>query len=180
MIQESVKVIADNVKFLQDEFQLPFLVENPSFYSTIIEADMTEVEFINAILDQADCGMLLDVNNIYVNATNHKKYQATEFLDALNLDRVVQVHIAGHLKGYRSHTGHNIEILDTHGEKIIDEVYEILRQLLLRTEVNAILLERDSNFPALSELIEELKQIQEIYQDPNSQTSVKMTEEILA
>ncbi|MDD9899208.1 MAG: DUF692 domain-containing protein [Candidatus Melainabacteria bacterium] len=160
MIQESVDIIADNVKFLQDEFQLPFLVENPSFYSTIIDAEMSEAQFINSILEQADCGMLLDVNNIYVNATNHGNYQPVEFLDSLMLERVVQVHIAGHLNGYHSHTGHKIEILDTHGEGIIDEVYEILRQLLARTEVNAILLERDSNFPELKELVEELKQIQ--------------------
>lgn len=159
MIQESVDVIANNVKFLQDEFQIPCLIENPSYYSTIIEPEMTELEFTNAILQQADCGMLLDVNNVYVNSVNHANYKPIEFLEGLDLDRVVQVHIAGHLKGYRSHSGHSIEILDTHGEGIIDEVYEILAQLFARTEVNAILLERDSNFPALSELIEELKVI---------------------
>jgi uncharacterized protein (UPF0276 family) len=103
--------------------------------------------------------MLLDVNNIYVNATNHDCYDPIAFLDELDLERVVQVHIAGHLDGYESRTGHSIKILDTHGDTIKQEVYKILEELLKRTEVNAILLERDSNFPNFPELVEELKAI---------------------
>lgn len=166
--QETVNVVSDNVKFLQDTMQIPFLIENPSFYSTIIEPEMTEAQFINSILEQADCGLLLDVNNIYVNATNHNCYSPVEFLEQLKLDRVVQVHIAGHLQGYRSHTGHSIEILDTHGQAISQEVYTILEELLARTPVNAILLERDSNFPALSELVEELKTIKNVIARSNA------------
>jgi uncharacterized protein (UPF0276 family) len=157
--QETVNIVSDNVKFLQDEFQLPFLVENPSFYTTLIEPEMREAEFINSIMAKADCGMLLDVNNIYVNATNHDCYDPIAFLDELDLERVVQVHIAGHLDGYESRTGHSIKILDTHGDTIKQEVYKILEELLKRTEVNAILLERDSNFPKFPELVEELKTI---------------------
>jgi uncharacterized protein len=160
--QETVNVVSDNVKFLQDEFQLPFLVENPSFYSTLIEPEMSEAEFINAIVKKADCGILLDVNNIYVNATNHDFYNPIAFLDELDLDRVVQVHIAGHLEGYESRTGKQIKILDTHGDTIKQEVYSILDELLKRTSVNAILLERDSNFPNFTELVEELKEIRRI------------------
>ena len=160
--QETVNVVSDNIKFLQDEFQLPFLVENPSFYSTLIEPEMSEAEFINAIVKKADCGILLDVNNIYVNATNHNSYKPIEFLDALDLDRVVQVHIAGHLEGYESRSGQTIKILDTHGEGIKKEVYSILEELLKHTSVNAILLERDSNFPKFEELVEELKEIKKL------------------
>ncbi len=159
---EAINIVSDNVKFLQDEFQLPFLIENPSFYTTLIEPEMSEAEFINAIVNKADCGILLDVNNIYVNATNHNCYDPIEFLDALDLDRVVQVHIAGHLDGYESRIGKRIEILDTHGETIKAEVYKILEELLKRTKVNAILLERDSNFPEFENLIEELKTIKGI------------------
>ncbi len=157
--RETVNIVSDNVKFLQDEFQLPFLVENPSFYSTLIEPEMSEAEFINAITKKADCGILLDVNNIYVNATNHGFYNPVQFLDELDLDRVVQVHIAGHLEDYESRSGKKLKILDTHGEGIKQEVYSILEELLKRTTVNAILLERDSNFPEFHELVEELKAI---------------------
>ena len=160
--QETVNIVCDNINFLQDEFQLPFLIENPSFYTTLIEPEMKEAEFINAILTKADCGMLLDVNNIYVNATNHEYYDPIEFLNELDLDRVVQVHIAGHLDGYESRTGQTIKILDTHGDTIKQEVYKILEELLKRTKVNAILLERDSNFPIFPELVEELKEIRRI------------------
>lgn len=160
--QETVNIVSDNIRFLQDEFQLPFLVENPSFYSTLIEPEMSEAEFINAVTAKADCGILLDVNNIYVNATNHNFYDPIAFLDELDLERVVQVHIAGHLDGFESRSGQKIKILDTHGDLIKSEVYNILEALLKRTTVNAILLERDSNFPDFCELVEELKVIKGI------------------
>jgi uncharacterized protein len=161
--EETVVVISDNVKFLQDEFQLPFLIENPSYYSTLLKPELREAEFINKILSRADCGLLLDVNNIYVNSINHNFYQAEEFLDSLDLNRVVQVHIAGHHEGFRAEeTGKFLPVLDTHGNSIRQEVYDILDKLLLRTEVNAILLERDSNFPDFNDLIDELKSIQSI------------------
>lgn len=160
--QEVVSVVADNVKWLQDEFQLPFLIENPSYYSTITEPEMSEADFFNKILEQADCGMLLDVNNIYVNATNHK-YDAHEFLKSIDLDRVVQVHIAGHDSDYTTPSGEFLKILDTHGNPIIPEVYTLLDELLSMTSINAILLERDGNFPEdFSDLLEELKQIRMI------------------
>lgn len=160
--RETVNIVSDNIKFLQDEFQLPFLIENPSFYSSLIKPEMCEAEFINAILEKADCGMLLDVNNIYVNAANHKAYKPVEFLEQLNLERVVQVHIAGHREGFTSRKGKTIAILDTHGHSIRGEVYNILAELLKRTKVNAILLERDSNLDSFEDLIDELKEIRKI------------------
>lgn len=166
--KEAVAVVCDHIKFLQDEFQLPFLVENPSFYTSLIKPEMSEAEFINSIVNKADCGILLDVNNIYVNAINHQAYKPLEFLDQLDLSKVVQVHIAGHLEGFKSRKGKAIAILDTHGESIKDDVYKILQELLKRTEVNAILLERDSNFPDFVELIDELTRIRKIMDDSMS------------
>ncbi len=165
--RQAARVITDNIKWLQDYFQLPFLIENPSYYTKLIEPEMSEAEFINLVLAEADCGMLLDVNNVYVNSVNHN-YDARKFISELDLERVVQVHIAGHLEGYRSSlTGQSIAILDTHGEGIKTEVYDLLRYLLERSTVNAILLERDSNFPDFSELVEELKIIREIMASNN-------------
>jgi len=160
LTQETVNVVSDNVKYLQDRFQLPFLIENPSYYSTITEPELTELEFVNSILERADCGMLLDVNNIYVNSTNHGAYTPSEYLDGLNLDRVIQVHIAGHHEDYTAWlTGKKLQVLDTHGAEIKTEVYEILENLLKKTEIKAILLERDSNLPEFSELVKELEYI---------------------
>lgn len=158
--KEAVKICADNIKFLQDEFQLPFLIENPSYYSKIIEPEMNEAEFMNSIMHAADCGMLLDVNNVYVNSVNHE-YDYHKYMEELELERVAQVHIAGHLEGYQGKLSSKfLKILDTHGETIIDEVYKILDLLLSKTEINAILLERDSNFPGdFNDLIIELRKI---------------------
>ncbi len=165
--RQAARVITDNIKWLQDYFQLPFLIENPSYYTKLIEPEMSEAEFINLVLTEADCGMLLDVNNVYVNSVNHN-YDARKFILELDLERVVQVHIAGHLEGYQSSlTGQEIAILDTHGEGIKTEVYDLLLLLLEHTDVNAILLERDSNFPDFSELVDELKIIRGVMDSNN-------------
>ncbi len=160
--KEAVNVISDNVKFLQDEFQIPFLIENPSYYSTLVKPEMSEAEFINAILEQADCGLLLDVNNIYVNSIN-QNYDPLKFLKEIDLKRTVQIHIAGHRENYQAFLSTKLlKILDTHGEAIPEQVFKILEQVLEETEVKAILLERDSNFPEFAELTKELSQIKEL------------------
>lgn len=161
--KDAIETLVTNIKFLQDEFQIPFLIENPSFYSKLVKPEMPEADFINQVLEKADCGMLLDVNNIYVNSINHGEYSPEEFLNDLDLERVVQVHIAGHLEGYESWlSGKSIKILDTHGDKIKEEVFLILKKLLEKTSVNAILLERDGNFPEFTDLLKELEAIDEI------------------
>ena len=164
-IKESVNTVVDNIKFLQDEFQLPFLIENPSYYSTLIKSEMTEVEFLNEILEKADCGLLLDINNVYVNAVNHN-YNAMEFLNSLDLSRTVQVHIAGHLEDYQAHLSkRHLKILDTHGEVIKEEVFALFKYLLEKTEVKAVLLERDSNFPEFSNIVSELVRVKEMMKE---------------
>ncbi len=160
--QEAIDVVADNVKYLQDEFQLPFLVENPSYYSNIILSEMKEYEFLNSIVNKADCGLLLDVNNIYVNSVNHE-YDAFNFLDNMDLDRVVQVHVAGHDADYKTPSGEFLKVLDTHGQKTLPVVMELLDRLLEKTEVNGILLERDGNYPEdFKEITDELKEIRAV------------------
>lgn len=162
-IQESVEQISDNVKFLQDSFQIPFLIENPSYYTTLIEPEMPEHEFINRILEQSNCGLLLDINNVYVNATNHN-YDPKEFLDELNLNRLVQVHIAGHHENYKAHLNDcELKVLDTHANKICQEVYGLFDYLLNKSSPKAVLLERDANFPdSFNEIVNELTDISNI------------------
>ena len=148
-----VKHVVGRIKKIQDYFQLPFLIENPSYYMTIDDA-MSEEDFISEIVEEADCGLLLDINNVYVNSKNHK-YDPIKFLENIPLERVVQVHIAGHLNLGKF-------IIDTHGESIIDEVYKLLNELLKRSTPKAILLERDFNFPKFSELLKEIAKIKKM------------------
>lgn len=159
--KEAVDVVADNIKFLEDYFQLPFLFENPSYYSQIIKPEMRESTFINSILKKAKCGLLLDVNNVFVNSVNHR-YLAKQFIDDLDLSKVVQIHMAGHKKGYRSRlTGHQIKILDTHGENMNSNVVDLFDYVIKKSRPKAVLLERDSNFEdeGFDGLIDELKKL---------------------
>ncbi len=160
---EMVTIVSDNINFLKDEFQLDFLIENPSYYSKYAVNHLSESEFINSILEKAQCGLLLDVNNIYVNSKNHDDYQAKDFIDELDLDKAVQVHIAGHLEDFSSWLSPTkLKVLDTHGEAIKDDVYQMLDYLLSKTEIKAILLERDSNFPDFKETKVELEKLNKI------------------
>ena len=116
---------------------------------------MTEIEFINAVLEEADCGLLLDVNNIYVNSINHR-YDAEEFLTALPADRVVYFHVAGHYV-----EAEDLRV-DTHGADVIDPVWQLLDQAYAHCGVVPTLLERDFNIPPLADLIDEMDIIIEL------------------
>lgn len=148
-----VKHVVSRIKKIQDIFGIPFLIENPSYY-VILDNEMSEADFISEIIEKSDCGLLLDINNVYVNSKNHK-YDAVKFLDSIPTDRTVQVHIAGHLNQGKI-------IIDTHGEPIIKEVYNLLKELLKRCKPKAILLERDFNFPRFSSLLNEINKIKHI------------------
>jgi len=154
--RSTVKHIVERVKRVQDFVGRPFLLENISFYMYLPDGDLTEGEFITEILEQADCGLLLDVNNVYVNAVNHG-FDASSFLDTLPLERVVQMHIAGHKKGKEL-------TIDTHGSPIIEPVYELLDAVLRKTSVCGVLLERDQNFPEFDEILSEISKIKTIAQ----------------
>ena len=147
------KHVSDRIKKIQDIFQLPFLIENPSYYM-VIEDEISEADFISQILEKSDCGLLLDINNVYVNSRNHK-YDPIKFLDDIPIERTVQVHIAGHFNRGKI-------IIDTHGEPIVKDVYNLFGALLQRCSPKAILLERDFNFPRFSELLTEIKKIRTV------------------
>lgn len=151
---EAVNHIAERARTVQEYTGRPFLLENISFYMQMPGSQMTETQFIREIVEKADCGLLLDVNNVYVNSINHK-FDAKEYIDQLPLERVVQMHVAGHKK-----IGNYI--IDTHGAAVIEPVFDLLDYVLQRTKVNAILLERDQNFPDFQELIAELNHIRSI------------------
>jgi hypothetical protein len=152
--REAIDHVVRRIKVVQNAIDRPFLIENISFYMDMPGGELTEAQFISEVLEKADCGLLLDVNNVYVNSIN-RGYDAKEFLNQLPLERTVQIHVAGHK--------HNGElIIDTHGEAIIEPVYELLADVLPKTGVKAILLERDQNFPEFQELVVELDRIRAI------------------
>jgi uncharacterized protein (UPF0276 family) len=130
-------------------------MENASYYTVAPGSEMTEIEFINAVTEEADCGLLLDVNNIFVNSVNHR-YDPIEFLKQLPAKRIRYGHIAGH------YNEADDLIVDTHGADIIDPVWHILDMAYQHFGVFPTLLERDFNIPAVPELLMEVKQIAEV------------------
>lgn len=152
--QDAVRHIAERIRKVQDFLGRQLVIENVSYY-TPVAAEMTELEFITAILEEADCKLLMDVNNVYVNAFNHK-YDPVEFLRGLPAERVAYMHMAGH-----EQVAPDL-IIDTHGSPIIDPVYRLFETALDHVPPVPVLLERDFNIPELPELQTELDQLQKL------------------
>jgi uncharacterized protein (UPF0276 family) len=150
---EAAAVCSDKIKFLQDTFQKPFLIENASAYLRFMHPDgLNEAQFMTHIVETADCGLLLDVNNVFVNSQNHQE-DALAFLSNIPLERVVELHIAGHLET------DNL-LIDTHGEPIRSEVFELLGWVYPRCpNLKGVLLERDTNLPPFDVLMAEFEQV---------------------
>jgi uncharacterized protein (UPF0276 family) len=153
---ETVELVTDKVRQLTRKLG-PFLLENITYYFALPSAEMTEAEFIAAVLEAADCGLLLDLNNLYVNSRNHG-YDPYAFLDRIPLHRVVEVHLAGGLR-------RGDLWVDTHGEAVPEEVWAYLAYVCARTDVPAVLLERDQNFGAFEDLAAELRRARSILAD---------------
>ncbi|MCL1091312.1 DUF692 domain-containing protein [Shewanella profunda] len=147
----AVKYVAARVKQVEDILERPLTLENVSFYAAPA-AQMTELQFLNAVLEEANCKLLLDVNNIYVNSKNHQ-YDADEFLNAMPTERIAYLHIAGHYKQAED------LIIDTHGADINDPVWALLQACYAKHGVLPTLLERDFNLPPTPELLLEIEQI---------------------
>ena len=153
---EAVRYVAERISRTQDILERRIAVENVSYYASP-GSELSEIEFINAVLNEADCDLLLDVNNIYVNSINHR-YDAVEFLQGL----------PGHLIAYGHIAGHNKEaedlVVDTHGAEVIPSVWDLLEKAYETFGVFPTLLERDFNIPPVNELMAEVRQIAEIQQ----------------
>ncbi|MEZ9539867.1 DUF692 domain-containing protein [Shewanella sp. 10N.286.51.B8] len=149
--EEAVTYVAKRINQVEDILERPFILENVSFYAAP-GAKMTEQQFVNAVLDEADCKLLLDVNNIYVNSINHQ-YDAAEFLSSMPTKRIEYMHIAGHYEESSK------LMVDTHGADVIDPVWQLLQQSYQQHGVFPTLLERDFNIPKTAELLQEINQI---------------------
>ena len=151
---EAVEHVAERILRVQDILQRRLIIENVSYYAAP-GRQIDEIEFINAILEKADCELLLDVNNVYVNSINHS-YDAKAYIDAINSKRIAYMHIAGHYNEAED------LIIDTHGADVIDPVWQLLEHTYQQHGVIPTLLERDFNIPALSTLFEEVGHIRDL------------------
>jgi len=159
--EESIDWVVPRIQRAQDILGRRMAVENISCYATP-GAEIGEAEFINEVLKRADCDLMLDVNNVYVNSVNHR-YDAKAFIRAMPADRIAYMHIAGHV-----HEDADL-IVDSHGAPIIDPVYELLDVAYTHCGVKPTLLERDVNIPPLPELLAELARIRAIQTNHSTQ-----------
>ena len=181
--EEAVKHVAQRIRYVQDFLGLQISLENTSYYLHSPTSTMNEVEFLNAIAQEADCSIHLDVNNIYVNGINHGLLDPYVFLDQVDMKRVNYIHIAGHdeehsaaqvvedlegesfnkIKGAYRHLPELL--IDTHGEAVKGTVWDLLEYAYQRLPViPPTLLERDFNFPPFAELYAEVEHIAQLQQ----------------
>jgi uncharacterized protein (UPF0276 family) len=153
---EAVRHVAGRIRRAQDLLERRIAIENISYYAAPLQ-DMAEIDFLNAVVAEADCDLLLDINNIYVNSVNHG-YEAQAFLQRIPSERIVYAHIAGH----------SVEapdfLVDTHGAPVIDPVWALLEQAYAYFGVFPTLLERDFHIPPLDALLGEVGQIRSAQQ----------------
>ncbi|RKZ45848.1 MAG: hypothetical protein DRQ48_10815 [Gammaproteobacteria bacterium] len=149
--EEAVHYVADRIKRVQDIIGQRMAMENASYYAAPGK-EMEEIDFVNAVLEEADCLFHIDINNIYVNSINHK-YDAVKFLKALPGDRIAYAHIAGHYV-----EAEDLRV-DTHGADVIDPVWKLLDVAYEHFGVFPTLLERDFNIPPMETLLKEVDTI---------------------
>ena len=141
---EAARITAEKVRQVQDFIEIPIAVENVSSYAEFHLSEMTEWEFLNEVVEQADCGILLDVNNIYVSSQNHG-FNPFEYLNSIPAERVAQIHIAGHSK-FQKYT------LDTHDHPVVEPVWKLYQRAIERCGPTATLLEWDDKIPSFEEV----------------------------
>ena len=151
---DAVSYVAERIRRAQDILEQRMAVENVSYYAPT-DSTLSEAEFTVAVLEEADCDLLLDVNNIYVNSINHK-YDAHEFMHAMPADRVKYFHVAGHYV-----EAPDLRV-DTHGDAVADPVWELLADAYAHFGPVPTLLERDFNLPPVDELLAEIRRIKSL------------------
>ena len=149
---EAVQYVAARIRRTQDILERRIAIENASFYTASPIAEMDEASFIRAVLNEADCDLHLDVNNVYVNSVNHR-YDPLAFIRAMPTERIVYLHIAGHFNEADD------LVVDTHGADVIAPVWALLDETYRIHGVVPTLLERDFNIPPLNKLVHEVEHI---------------------
>jgi uncharacterized protein (UPF0276 family) len=151
---EAVRHVAERARIVQDFLERPLLLENVTYYMQVSASEMTEVEFITRVLEEGQCGLLLDVSNLLLNAKNHGG-DADAALDALPLERVGQLHLAGFEE-------HGDVLLDTHAKPVSDETWALYRKVIERIGPTSVLIEWDAEIPSLARLVQETEMAQHL------------------
>ena len=137
--EETLACLSERIRIVQDYLERPLILENASTYLSFANSTLSEQEFLRRMAEDADCGLLLDVNNVYVSCRNHD-LDPWAYLEGIPYDRVVQIHLAGH-------TDLGTHCLDTHDGPVIDQVWEFYAEVMRKTGGRATLLEWDANIP---------------------------------
>jgi uncharacterized protein len=148
LTEDTLRHVVERIRTVQDYLEVPLALENPSNYLEFRASQMSEAEFMNRMAEQADCALLLDVNNVYVSAYNHG-FDAYEYLDLIPPERVVHHHLAGH-------TNKGTHILDTHSTHVIDEVWRLYNYFDKRSGGRSTMVEWDDDIPAFEVVHEEV------------------------
>ncbi|BAY88816.1 MULTISPECIES: DUF692 domain-containing protein [unclassified Tolypothrix] len=152
--REAVEVVCRNIAEVRRRIDVPLIVENITYMVALPGGEMTEAQFLAEVAERADCGLLLDVTNLYTNAVNHG-YDVQQFLQQLPLERVVQLHfVGGHW--------HDGILIDSHSHSTPAEIWQLMDEVVANFPVKGIVLERDENLPAFAELVAELQQARHI------------------
>lgn len=152
--EEAISKVSLNIQRAQDYLKRPLIIENVSSYVTYEQSEMFEHEFINEVLLRSGCFILLDINNVFVSAFNHK-IDARKYLNSIPADRIAQIHLAGHEQK------ENL-IIDTHSENVRDEVWDLFSEVIQRIGSRSCMIERDENIPNFAEAMLEVKTMEKI------------------
>lgn len=152
--EETLQRVCDHIGEVQEMLQRPMLLENPSTYVAFAETSMSEVEFLREIVRRTGCGLLLDVNNVFVQATNHG-FDATAYLDSFPAEHVGEIHLGGHAED-QDEDGAAL-LIDDHGREVADPVWALYARALARTGAKPTLIEWDNDVPAWPELFAEAR-----------------------
>ncbi len=154
--REAARHAAERVRAARAILGRPVAIENITYYEVPGEREMDEATFLSEVLEQADCGLLLDVNNVFVNAKNHGGPDPITFLERLPLARVVSLHVAGHERDLG-------RLIDTHGAAIAEDVIPLVAWVVERTGPLPVVIERDHKIPPFEELLAEAARVREAY-----------------
>ncbi len=147
--KEAIKIFVRNISTVKKRIKTPLILENITYLVQFPSSEMSESKFIKTIIEETDCGLLLDVTNLYINSVNFG-FDWRKFLDEIPLERVVQLHFVGsHKNGKR--------LIDAHANKTEEEIWNVFQEVCARCDVKGAILERDENFPPFTEILEEIE-----------------------
>lgn len=146
---EALKVFVKNITHVKKRIATPLILENITYMMKFPSSEMTEAEFITRLLNETDCGLLLDVTNLYINSRNFD-FDWRKFLDDIPMERIVQLHFVGSQR-------HGTRLIDAHADKTENDIWTVFKEVCRLAEVKAAILERDENFPVFDEIVEEMR-----------------------